>query len=209
MRKPQSVAALTEFGRVRLSKNFFMRDFLYSEIAALHGIANVPDDPNLAIEAGKGLCEHLLEPLQARFGRIVVRSAFRSEELNGFGNAMQKQGKSGYGCAENHKNFAGHIWDRRDANGNKGATATIIVPAVWDRFQQEGDWQKLAWWIHDHLPYSEMEFFPRYFAFNLSWNEQPKRRIFSFIKPKGVLTKPGMANNETRHDAEWAALDQI
>mgnify|MGYP003581915723 FL=1 len=29
---------LEELGRVRLSKNFFMRDFLYSEIAAWHGI---------------------------------------------------------------------------------------------------------------------------------------------------------------------------
>jgi hypothetical protein len=29
MRKPQSVRALEELGRVRLSQNFFMRDFLY------------------------------------------------------------------------------------------------------------------------------------------------------------------------------------
>jgi len=32
-RKPTSVAALTELGRVRLSKSFFMRDMLHSEIA--------------------------------------------------------------------------------------------------------------------------------------------------------------------------------
>ena len=38
MRPPTSVAALTKFGRVRLSKSFFMRDFLYSEIAAIHGL---------------------------------------------------------------------------------------------------------------------------------------------------------------------------
>lgn len=29
--------ALTEFGRVRLSKTFFMRDFLFSDIASVHG----------------------------------------------------------------------------------------------------------------------------------------------------------------------------
>ena len=37
MRKPGSVRSLEDLGRVRLSRNFFMRDFLYSEIAAFHG----------------------------------------------------------------------------------------------------------------------------------------------------------------------------
>ena len=50
MRPPTSVAALTKFGRVRLSKSFFMRDFLFSEIAAIHGLPNIPDDPDLAID---------------------------------------------------------------------------------------------------------------------------------------------------------------
>lgn len=63
MRKPDSVAALAEFGRVRLSKSFFMRDFLFSDIAAVHGLSNVPDDPDLAIAAGSRLCEELLEPM--------------------------------------------------------------------------------------------------------------------------------------------------
>ena len=52
MRRPSSVDALAEFGRARLSRSFFMRDFLYSDIAALHGFSNVPDDPDLAITAG-------------------------------------------------------------------------------------------------------------------------------------------------------------
>ena len=41
--------ALEAFGRERLSTHYFMRDFLYSEIAAVHGIPNVPDCPELAI----------------------------------------------------------------------------------------------------------------------------------------------------------------
>ena len=70
MRQPRSVRALEDFGRVRLSDSFFMRDFLYSEIAAINGFQNLPDDPDLAIAAGTRLCEELLEPLQQRFGRI-------------------------------------------------------------------------------------------------------------------------------------------
>jgi hypothetical protein len=77
-RKLTSVAALTEVGRVRLSKSFFMRDMLHSEIAQVHGLLNAPDDPDLAIEAGTRLCEELLEPLQERWGVMRIRSAYRS-----------------------------------------------------------------------------------------------------------------------------------
>ena len=70
MRKIESYESLEEFGRVRLSKNFFMRDFLYSEIANFYGVQNIPSNRELAIEAGKHLCEELLEPLNATFGRI-------------------------------------------------------------------------------------------------------------------------------------------
>ena len=37
MRKPASMKALEELGRVRLSPNFFMREMLYSEISNFHG----------------------------------------------------------------------------------------------------------------------------------------------------------------------------
>src|SRR5947209_18476048 len=53
MRKPMSVRSLQQLGRVRLSSSFFMRDFLHSEIADLHGIPNIPNDPDLAI-GGRG-----------------------------------------------------------------------------------------------------------------------------------------------------------
>jgi hypothetical protein len=77
MKPPKSVKALEEFGRIRLSKLFFMRDFLYSEISQIEGIPNIPDDPELAILAGKSLCENVLEPIQEKLGRISIRSAYR------------------------------------------------------------------------------------------------------------------------------------
>ena len=207
MRKPDSVSALADFGRVRLSKSFFMRDFLFSDIAAVHGLSNVPDDPDLAIAAGSRLCEELLEPLQDRFGRIAIRSAFRSCEVNGLGNELQAARKSGYNCASNEANFAGHIWDRRDAKGRMGATACVVVPAFWDAFQAEGDWRKLAWWIHDHLPYSSLYFFPKFWAVNIAWCEEPERRIDSYTYPKGCLTKVGMPNNSGSHEQDWAGIE--
>jgi hypothetical protein len=202
MKIPRSIKGLEEFGRTRLSKSFFMRDFLYSDIAAIHGLSNVPDDPDMAIAAGTKLCEELLEPLQDRFGRIAIRSAFRSCEVNAFGN------KHGFNCARNKANYAGHIWDKRDADGHMGATACIVVPAFWDQFHDEGDWQKLAWWIHDRLPYSSLYFFPKLWAVNVSWHEVPERRVDSYTKPRGCLTKPGMPNHEGSHKNEWQGIEK-
>jgi len=187
------VRSLEALGRVRLSASFYMRDFLYSEIANLHGIPNLPDDPDLAIAAGRRLCEELLEPLQASFGRLAIRSAYRSPAVNAFGNAH------GLSCATNANNYARHIWDRRDAHGHMGAVTSVVVPWFADRYEKGADWRGLAWWIHDHLPYSELQFFPKLAAFNIGWHERPKRRVVSFVAPKGLLTRPGMPNHEGSH----------
>jgi len=198
--KPKSVAKLEELGRRQLSPSFFMREFLYSEIAGVHGLLNAPDNPELAVEMGARLCEELLEPLQSAFGRITIRSAYRSQEVNAFGNEHK------YSCARNEANYAGHIWDVPDKRGH-GAMACIVVPSFWNRFQITGDWMKLAWWIHDHLPYSTMEFFPQLWAFNLGWHELPERTIHSYIPgaPR-CLTKPGMENHNGSHQSEWIGI---
>ena len=197
---PRSVKGLERLGRTRLSPSFFMRDFLYSEIAAMHGFGNVPDDPNTAIEAGRGLCTHLLEPLQASFGRISIRSAYRSAEVNAFGN------EHGMNCASNARNCGGHIWDQRDDRGCLGATACIIVNAFIDYYERSGHWEALAWWVHDHLPYSRLEFYPQFAAFNITWSEQPERVISSRTPPRrGLLTKPGMSNFDGSHESEYQA----
>jgi hypothetical protein len=149
MHKPTSVRSLEQLGRVRLSPSFFMRDFLHSEIADLHGLPNIPDNPTLAIAAGRCLCEQLLEPLQSTFGRLAIRSAYRAPAVNAFGNAHRLS------CASNERNYARHIWDRRDARGCMGALTTVVIPWFADQYAEGADWRAMAWWIHDHLPYSE------------------------------------------------------
>ncbi len=83
-----------------------------------------------------------------------------------------------------------------------GATVSIVVPWFADRFEAGADWRELAWWVHDHLPYHSLYFFPIRAAFNLGWREAPERRIDSYVAPKGCLTKPGMANHEGDH-SDW------
>ncbi len=194
MKSPKSVKALEDLGRVRLSRSFFIRDFLYSEIANHHGMPNVPENPDLAIETGTRLCEDLLEPLQQTFGRIAIRSAYRSPTVNALGN------EKGYNCGSNKSNYAAHIWDHLDENGHRGAMACVVVPWFTDRFEKGADWRAMAYWIHNHLPYSQLQFFPNLCAFNIGWHEQPARSIYSYIEPKGLLLK-----GEGPNDAYMAA----
>ena len=211
------IDALEAFGRERLSAHYFMRDFLYSEIAAAHGIPNVPDHPELAIEAGKKLCDQLLEPLRETFGHITIRSAFRSTTVNGYGNRHRLN------CASNEYNFARHIWDYRDADGCMGATACVVVPwfLEYSGYVERKAWWPLAWFIHDErnkrLPYSEMEFYRLNAAFNLTWREKEPRheiraqtgcvdaRDGGGYSPQ-ILTKPGCDNHEGDHSEHYPAF---
>ena len=202
MRKPQSMRALEDLGRVRLSANFFLRDFLFSEIAGFYGIANIPSNPEAAIIAGRQLCEELLEPLQSTFGRVAVRSGYRASEVTEFGN---RRGE----CGSVAVNAAYHIWDMPDENGRMGAAASIVLPLFADRYAEGEDWRKLAWWIHDHLPYSHLEFYPKLCAFNIQWHERPAKRIDSHIAPKGCLTKPGMAGHDADHSSWYEGFQEL
>lgn len=194
-----SVKSIDDFTRVRLSRTFFVRDFLYSTIAAHHGLSNLPKDPNTFVAAGTKFCEQVLEPLQERFGRIAIRSAYRSEEVNALG--QEKYGN----CASNEANYGAHIWDRRTLEGNHlGASATIVIPTYLDHYHATGEWKPLAWWIHDHLDYHEMCFFKKLCAFNIGWRESPERRIGNWIETPRVLTKPGMNNHAGTHSDEYA-----
>ncbi len=192
-----------ELGRVRLSRHFWMREFLHSEIATVYGMANYPDDPELAIAAGRQLCENILEPLHETFGGISIRSGYRSPEVNGYGNVHDLN------CASNERDRARHIWDQRDAAGNMGAMATIIVPWLLDNRHNTRSWEAMAWWIHDHLPYSDMIFHAKLTAFNVSWREQPERRIHSYVAPRGVLTKPGMPNFSGDHSSLYPGFPEF
>ncbi|WP_146589957.1 hypothetical protein [Puniceibacterium confluentis] len=180
--------SLEALGRVRLSRYFWMREFLYSEIGNFHGIQNIPDDPDLAIARGRAFCETLLDPLEETFGRIHVRSGYRSATLNRFGN------RNRLNCARNDNPLECHIWDLPQV---PVAGASIVIPWFADRYAQGRDWRDLAWWLHDHLKYSEIWLFPKLCAFNLCWRPVPARRIDSYIAPRGTLLRAGADPQES------------
>ena len=202
---------LEDFGRIRLSRHFFMRDMLYSEIASVHGMRNVPDDdPELAIEVGKELCSTLLEPLHATFGHVSIRSAFRSAAVNA-------RGEKYLNVAGTEKNHARHVWDRLDDDGRKGATASIVIPWFVDYLETrpEMSWKAMAWWIHDHLPYSEMEFYRHrrsefeYAAFNIRWHETKVRGRIVSMSGESILQKDRREHSPGDHASEYPGFPKL
>jgi hypothetical protein len=205
----RSLAALTELGRVRLSKNFFMREMLYSEVSNFYRVANIPVDPELAIAAGGKLCQLVLEPLRTQFGQVCIRSAYRSPTLNAFCHERYKAGETDSWCVDNESNYAEHIWDRRDAAGHMGATATIVLPEYLDYFNATGRWQPLAWWIVDHLEhYASVFFFPKLCAFNIRWYEGPSDRAIVYLNPptRELLIERGAPGFDDDHSAAYAGI---
>ena len=190
MRRPGSMRGLENLGRVRLSRHFFLRDFLYSEIGNVHQQQNIPDDPKLAIETGRAFCQTLLDPLEETFGRVAVRSGYRSAALNRFGNENRLN------CARNDNPLECHIWDWGRVAA-RVAGASVVIPWFADRYEKGRDWRDLAWWLHDHLEYSEIWFFPKLCAFNLVWRPSPRARIDSYIAPRGTLLAAGATPRES------------
>lgn len=198
MRRPASMWSLETLGREPLSRHFWMREFLCSEIGNFHEISNIPDDPDLALERGRAFATELLDPLEETFGRIFIRSGFRSQRLNAFGNEHKLN------CARNDNPIECHIWDLPDT---PVAGASVVIPWFARQYAQGRDWRDLAWWMHDHLAYSEIWFFPKLCAFNLVWRPEPRRRIDSYIAPRGALLRAGEHPEKDLHQRQQRYAD--
>ena len=101
-----------------------------------------------------------------------------------------------------------------DKNGKKGATASVVVPWFIDylKVRPEMSWKAMAWWIHDHLDYSEVVFFHsrrfRYAAFNIRWHETDVRRSIK-SSAGDILTSLGKPGHLSRdHASQYPGFPQ-
>ena len=190
--KNPTVEELDSLGRERLSKNFYMREFLHSEVATRFNIVNYPDDPEAALKTGRVLCSSLLEPLQDRFGRISIRSGFRSSTLNGLCH------EKGFNCVENSKAYGRHIWDIPSKKYGWGAMACIVIPSIHDAVCDGVSIDEFACWIDSNLPYCFVSIFQNQTAVNVCCSENPKKDIYSRIEPSGFLFRSGAYVGESQ-----------
>lgn len=75
---------------MNLSPHFTLAEMSRSQAAIRKGLNNVP--PPAAIDALRGLCLNVLEPLRAHFGPVLVTSGYRSPSVNkAIGGSLSSQ----------------------------------------------------------------------------------------------------------------------
>ena len=100
---PEQYEALA---RVRLSKHYILRDFLFSTECAARGLSNYPEDPDMVIRAGKALCEKVLEPIRERWGHLITTFGYQSREGIEWGWSKARR-------ESNRHSSSPHMWDRK------------------------------------------------------------------------------------------------
>lgn len=91
---------------IRLSKNFILRDFLFSTEAAVCGHNNFPtDNIEQVIESGKFLCCKVLEPILEHFGRFAITFGYQGRDT------MEREFSEQEKIDKKHSSTP-HHWDR-------------------------------------------------------------------------------------------------
>ena len=207
MREPRSMKGLEELGRVQSQPRFLHAQLsVFPRSPTSMACPNIPEDPDLAIAAGMQLCKELLEPLQKDLWTpgVFARAIARPQVTKFCGKCP--------GAWRRRRAITPPITSGTCAirNGTDGGERPASsFHGSWSVTAKGADWRGLAWWIHDHLPYSHLEFYSKVAAFNIQWREEPARRIDSFISPRGCLTKPGMANHQGYHSRWYEGFPEI
>ena len=122
--------------KTRLSKNFILRDFLFSTTSAAMGLTNFPEQPALVINAGRTLCEKVLEPILGHFGRFAItygyecREAIEADTLGSVRHLSPRSSNP-------------HMWDRQTWGDETYARVDILPFCVEDgevSRQEFGHW---------------------------------------------------------------------
>ena len=115
-----SASALDELSRVRLSSNFLLRDFLYSAWSSVSGHSNLPDDCDAVSRAGRALCERVLEPVLAKFGRFAITYGYQGPSVARLSSADRSRYSNSDGVL--------HQWDRVTRFGDAVYARVDILP---------------------------------------------------------------------------------
>lgn len=131
---------------MKLSKNFTLREFVYSATAERLGIDNTPSWQQVLNM--RNLCQQVAQPLRDEFGPILINSGFRSEALN---EAVHGVGLSQHltGCAMDI-----HV---KDVETGRRYYAFILKHCPFDQMLFEFAQKGRVMWLHvSCLPEDEM-----------------------------------------------------
>ena len=163
-----------KLARVRLSKNFILRDFLFSTESAARGFTNYPEDPDMVIRSGKALCEKILEPILARWGRVWITFAYMSREGIEHGLSEAKR-------QANPRSSDPHMWDRKSWGDGIYSRIDILPICV-----EDGEVSKMEFgmWVMMNLDCDLLMQWQRSNVFCITISPKPRRVWIGWGSPK-------------------------
>lgn len=155
---------------MRLSKNFILRDFLYSTECAALGLSNYPEHPETVIRAGRELCERLLEPILAHFGRFAI--TFGHQVRAGVERHISAKQR-----AENPRSSSPHQWDRGTFGDEIYARVDILPYVVEDGLVSK---MEFGQWLMMNLDIDLLMAWKKSNVFCISISPRPRRVFFEW-----------------------------
>ena len=153
------------FARTRLSRNFILRDLLFSTEAAALGLSNFPENPAMVVRAGRALCEKILEPVLGKFGRFAITFGYQSREAMEFGWSPAKKHQQA-------RSSSPHQHDRGTFGKQVYARVDILPFCVEDR---EVGKQKFGHWLMHNLDVDLLMQWTRSNVFCITVSSKPRR----------------------------------
>lgn len=164
----QASAEYDKFTRTRLSKNFILRDFLYSSDSDFRGICNMPKDREMVIRAGKKLCAEILEPITEKFGKPFITFGYQSKEgIEADWSPAKRK--------ENPRSSNPHDWLRKTFGSKIYCRVDILPACVEDGLVSK---YEFGHWLMHNLNIDLLMQWKRSNVFCITYSEFMPRRVW-------------------------------
>jgi hypothetical protein len=151
---------------IRVGEYYLLSDFLFNNLAIIHGVPNMPESFDGDEVAGiKGLCEAILDPVAKQFGKPSITHAFQSLEL----------WEAKYG----EKGSPNDLHSYRLNRGGVGGAADILCHG------HEPD--TIARWIRDRCEFDRLIVYPDRPILCVAWTSvKPRSHCKTWLRGKYV-----------------------
>lgn len=162
--------AFDTVNKTRLSKNFLLRDFMYSTEAAVMGLTNLPEDWGMVIRAGKALCEKIMEPILEHFGQFAITFGYQCREAIEADMSLSVRRAA-------PRSSNPHMWDRKTWGDEIYARVDILPFCVEDGAVTKQDFGN---WLMHNLDVDLCMQWSRSNVFCITISPQPRRVWLEF-----------------------------
>lgn len=161
--------AYDKWTRTRVSKNFILREFLYSSRADYFGVSNKPSDmPEQVVKSAKALCEQVLEPILAKFGKFFITYGYQSRKIL---DTLYPTNAP--------KSSSPHQWDRGTFGSDIYARVDIVPVCVEDG---EVTHEEFLEWVIYNTPADLLMFWRKTNTFCISIAPTPRRVALEWVQ---------------------------